>query len=166
MDIDFVLALVARWMHILAAITAVGGTIFQRVALVPAVAKLADGDRRALAEALRSRWSKFVMASIAFLLISGFYNFLTIVRLYDLPRPWYHALFGVKFLLALAIFFIASVLAGRSEATQKFRDNAKSWLTVNMCLAILLVMISGALKVMPHTPKTAAAPPATGAPAP
>ncbi len=56
MEIDF-LAVVLRWMHILAAITAVGGTIFSRVALLPAASSLADEPRRVLLEGIRSRWS-------------------------------------------------------------------------------------------------------------
>ncbi len=59
------------------------------------------------------------MAAILFLLVSGFYNFLRYEFQYKLP-PLYHALFLIKFLLALAIFYIASLLAGRSEAASAF----------------------------------------------
>jgi uncharacterized membrane protein len=62
MQLDW-LAIVLRWMHILAAITAVGGTIFMRMALVPSVAILPDAERKALHEQVRSRWIKFVMAA-------------------------------------------------------------------------------------------------------
>jgi hypothetical protein len=55
-------------------------------------------------------------------------------------------LFGIKFLLALAIFFLASVLTGHSARTQKFRDNRRLWLTVNLVLAVLVVCISGILR--------------------
>jgi uncharacterized membrane protein len=155
-DID-ILGVVLRWMHILAAITAVGGTIFSRVALLPAVGSLPDEPRRALLEGIRSRWSKYVAAAILFLLVSGLWNFMQMERTYKLGAL-YHALFGIKFLLAFVIFFLASVLNGRSALAQKFRANARCWLTVNMTLAILVVCISGVLRGLPHPPKVAAAP--------
>src|SRR5262245_9867282 len=105
-SLEFAVALVSRWAHILAAITAVGGTIFIRYALLPSVAALSDPERRALLESLRARWSKAVMISIALLLASGLYNFIVINRglgggnaAMQGIKPMYHALFGVKFLL-------------------------------------------------------------------
>jgi uncharacterized membrane protein len=155
-DID-ILSVVLRWMHILAAITAVGGTIFSRVALLPAAGSLADEPRRVLLEGIRSRWSKYIAGAILFLLVSGLWNFMQMERTYKLGAL-YHALFGIKFLLAFAIFFLASVLNGRSGLAQKLRANARCWLTVNMTLAILVVCISGVLRGLPHPPKIAAAP--------
>ena len=158
MEIDF-LGVVLRWMHILAAITAVGGTIFSRVALLPAASSLPEDPRRALLEGIRSRWSKFVAGAILLLLVSGLWNFMQMERSYKLGAL-YHALFGIKFLLAFAIFFLASVLNGCGALALKLRANARYWLTVNMTLAILVVCISGVLRGLPHPPKAAAAPPA------
>ncbi len=159
MEIDF-LAVVLRWMHILAAITAVGGTIFSRVALLPAVGSLADEPRRVLLEGIRSRWSKYIAGAILFLLVSGLWNLMQMERAYKLGAL-YHALFGIKFLLAFVIFFLASVLNGRGGLAQKLRANIRGWLTLNMILAILVVCISGVLRGLPHPPKIAAASPAT-----
>ncbi len=50
---EFFLGLVSRWLHILAAITAVGGTIFIRFALLPAMAEMDDTQRNSLQEAIR-----------------------------------------------------------------------------------------------------------------
>ncbi|HWB13726.1 MAG TPA: hypothetical protein VG826_31160 [Pirellulales bacterium] len=145
------LAIVLRWMHILAAITAVGGTIFMRAALVPSVVVLADDERKKLHEQVRSRWVKFVMAAILFLLASGLYN---VLRRFNAGIPadfkrLYHGLFAVKFLLALAIFFLASALTGRAAALARFRQNAKFWLSVNLTLAVIVVCISGVLRFIP-----------------
>jgi hypothetical protein len=77
-------------------------------------------------------------------------NFILTMKLFkaaDVVMPrFYHPLFGIKFLLALAIFFLASMLAGRSQGTQKFRDHAARWLTVSLVLATLVVAISGILR--------------------
>jgi uncharacterized membrane protein len=78
---DF-LPLISRWLHILAAMAAVGGPMFIRLALFPAAdATLPDEQRRSLHEQLRRRWSKVVMVAILFLLASGFYNFVLFLRL-------------------------------------------------------------------------------------
>ncbi|HEY4309944.1 MAG TPA: hypothetical protein VGN12_10870 [Pirellulales bacterium] len=144
MDIDFV-SVAFRWLHILPAIIAVGGTIFMRAALVPALGELPEAQRKTFHEAIRSRWSKWVMASITFLLISGFYNFFTLNAKYKFP-PLYHPLFGIKVLLALAIFAIASILSGRSSTAQRVRQNPRPFLNLNIALAVLLVCISGVMR--------------------
>ncbi|HEV3341392.1 MAG TPA: hypothetical protein VG125_13570 [Pirellulales bacterium] len=146
------LAIVLRWMHILAAMTAVGGTIFMRMALVPSVSVLPDDQRKALHEQVRSRWVKFVMGAILFLLVSGLINFFRRINA-GIPadvKGLYHGLFGVKFLLALVIFFLASALTGRAAALARFRQNAKLWLSVNLTLAVIVVCISGVLRFIPE----------------
>ena len=155
MPTDLILDIVLRWMHIFAALAAVGGMIFQRVALLPAVAELPDDFRQRLHAAVRARWARVVHAAILFLLVSGLVNFFGIIRNYTL-EPYYHALFGVKFLVAFGVFFIASMLLGRSETAQRFQKNARYWLTVNLVLAVIVVGISGILKTAPKRPKVVA----------
>lgn len=159
------IAIVSRWAHILAAITAVGGTIFMRMALLPSVGALPDDERKKLHEGVRSRWVKFVMAAILFLLVSGIYNIVMKEKQLKMAdggvKSLYHMLFGIKFLLAFAIFFIASVITGRAPAFAKMRENARMWLTLNMILALVVVCISGVLRAIPlkpapPTPKAAA----------
>ncbi|MEX0678241.1 MAG: hypothetical protein WD063_14265 [Pirellulales bacterium] len=152
MDGPYILGLVFRWLHILAAITAVGGAIFARLVVFPALDPLPSDDRATLHAAMRARWSKIVAAAIAFLLVSGLYNFMMIAIQYRLPR-WYHPIFGVKFLLALVIFAIASLLAGKSPAAESLRRNAKAWLNLNIVLAVLVVCLSGILRTAEKAPK-------------
>ena len=154
MQLDW-LAIFFRWLHMLAAITAVGGTIFMRMALVPSVAVLTDDQRKLLHEQVRSRWVKFVMGAILFLIVSGIYNFLRRLNPPGIDRSYialYHGLFGLKVLLALLIFFVASALTGRAAALARFRQNAKVWLSVNVALAVLVVCISGVLRFVPTGP--------------
>jgi uncharacterized membrane protein len=145
-----------RWFHLIAAMILVGGTIFMRFALVPSVGALSDDERKALHQQVRSRWSKLVMASIAFLLVSGFINYVIFYQTVHTPAwdEWrahcnalYQAAFGVKFLLAMVIFFIASAVSGRSESMKQFRQNAKLWLTVNVVLALAVVALAGIMRL-------------------
>lgn len=152
MEIDWV-QVVFRWMHILAAITAVGATIFMRQALLPAIGSLPEANRAEFHETVRSRWALYVHLSITFLLLSGAYSFFVAITGDRRPEPGlYHALFGVKFLLALAIFFIATMLVGRSEGAVRFRQRRSFWLTVNVVLALILVGISGVMRYIPRRP--------------
>jgi uncharacterized membrane protein len=152
MEWSTLLGLVFRWLHILAAIAAVGGSLFARFVVLPVLAPLPDVERSTLHAAMRARFAKIVAASIAFLLVSGLYNFLVLVANYELPR-WYHPLFGVKFLLAFAIFAIASLLVGSSPAAEALRKNTRTWMNVNLTLAVLVVCISGVLRTADRVPK-------------
>ena len=168
---------VLRWFHLVAAMMLVGGTIFMRFALVPSVGALSDEQRKTLHEQVRARWSKLVMASIALLLISGFVNYVIFYQAVQ-GQGWeqwrthcsalFQAAFGVKFLLAMAIFFIASAVSGRSESMKQFRQNAKLWLTANVILALAVVALAGIMRlthvgptmldIEPSKPSSATAP--------
>lgn len=150
-NLDWI-AIAVRWLHIMGAITAVGGTIFMRLALLPAVSQLPDDHRRKLHEAVRSRWSRVVMVAIALLLASGFYNFVLKMRSPGVTSL-YQALWGIKFILAMGIFVIASALMGSSPAFARIRQNARLWLTVNLALAMVVVGLSSVLRSLkPPTP--------------
>ena len=115
MPVADVVSLISRWLHIMAAATAVGGTVFALLVVLPAAGVLAPDAREAFHAAARRRWSKIVMGAIAILLVTGLYNFITIKHNYKLVLPrWYDPIFGLKFLLAFAVFAIASLLVGRT----------------------------------------------------
>lgn len=146
------LNLVARWLHILAAITAVGGTVFARFVVVPSLEPLPAEQRAALHAAMRARWSKIVAAAIGFLLISGLYNIAVISIEYRLPA-WYHPVFALKFLLAFVIFTVASLLSGKTPAADTLRRNLRFWLNLNIVLAVAVVCLSGVLRTAERLPK-------------
>ena len=145
--------LLLRWMHILSAIALMGGTIFMRFALHPALAELGADAQQTLKGNIRRHWAKWVMASSGFLLLSGIVNIVRLARDVE-PMP-YHAIVTVKLLLALVIFFIASTLVGRSANAEKFREKAVFWLNVNLVLAVIVVCIGGYLRTLPRKPKPA-----------
>ncbi|MFC1758102.1 hypothetical protein ACFL2H_04955 [Planctomycetota bacterium] len=151
------LELVLRWVHILSAITLVGGTIFMKYALLPGLKSLEAEQRETVAASIRGFWSKCVMATSGLLLISGFVNLFRIMKIYgtNFDGP-YHAMVGIKMLLAFAIFALASILSGRSSNAQKLRQKESMWLNVNIGLAIAVVCIAGYMKSMDRTPKDAA----------
>lgn len=150
MDTMQIVSLLMRWMHILSAIALMGGTIFMRFALHPALSAVEQKQQDALKTAVRRHWAKWVMATSGFLLLSGIVNIVMFSKAKEIVPP-YHAVVGVKMLLALAIFFIASLLVGRSANADKFRQKAVLWMNVNLALAVVVVCIGGFLRTL-HRP--------------
>jgi putative copper export protein len=151
----FPVLLILRYMHILGAIMLMGGTIFMRFGLAPVVAGLDAKTKADLHERVRSRWSKFVMLASALLLVSGLIN-LILASQYKFDPVFglsYNMVVGIKFLLAIPIFVFASFLAGRSATAKKFQANAVTWMNVNLALALVMVLIGGALKFVKREPK-------------
>lgn len=158
---NFVLDLVMRWLHIFGAIMLVGSTIFMRCVSLPAALQSGESPGPAFTERQRQLWARMVMLSSGQLLLSGLVNFVLIVKRYHFgdtfPANIYHPLFGVKFLLALVVFFLAAALTGRSALAVKLRQHERTWLMVNMVLAIVVVCIAGLMKFATRTEKPSAA---------
>src|SRR5690606_34932763 len=103
-------------------------------------------------EAIRRRWAMWVGISAGLLLLSGIVNTVLIVQEYQLEGA-YHGALGAKVLLALGIIYIASLLAGRSEAAERFRQKTSLWLNINVVLTILLICVAGWMRLGDRTPK-------------
>lgn len=147
METEALLAIVARWAHVLSAVVLVGGLLYQRLVLNPALAEVPEADDGGrLRQAANRRWKMAVMICTALLLLSGVYNFLTVSMDKAEVVPAYHGLFGVKFLAALTVFFLAAVLAGRSPAFEGMRRNAGRWVAIAALLGLIVVLISGVLR--------------------
>ena len=146
--------LVLRWLHILSAVTLAGGVIFSRFALVPSTESLPEATRSEIGAAIRSRWSKLVMISSGLLLVTGLVNFMFVMQRYQVDKS-YHMMFGIKFLLSLGIFMLSALLAGRTSAADKLRQNERRWLNINVLLVLLVVCLGGVLRSTPRQPKPA-----------
>ena len=158
--------LVLRWAHILAAIVAMGGLVFARYGLLPALAEVEESTRDRIHDAIRRRWLPWVIGAITVLLVSGLANFL-IFNARVKAEGWaggewmrqtsYHALFGAKFLLAMVVFYFASALVGLGEGTQWVRNDRAKWLSVTLGLALAVVLVSGWMRQLHTGPDVAVA---------
>ncbi|MDZ4859681.1 MAG: hypothetical protein SGI88_11930 [Candidatus Hydrogenedentes bacterium] len=156
MTSDQILPLIMRWAHIFAAIIALGGVIFLRFVLLPSAKETLDEETHAkLRTAITKRWMMFVHTCILLFLISGFYNYLAITRFIHDDQPLYHALFGVKFLLAIVVFALAIALTSLKPWSAKLRANARLWLSVLIALAVIIVLMSGVMRALPTVASTA-----------
>ena len=140
-DGAFAVRLLSRVLHIGFAIIIGGGLFYLRTVLAPAGPDACFADRRTV-------WARWVGVATLFLIGSGLFNYITFVR--DAkgagaPLPSaYHTLFLAKFLLALFVFFVAAILAGRTAAADKFRAKMGTWLNLAW-FAVLAIIIIGAL---------------------
>lgn len=147
--------LLSRWGHILPAIVLVGGSIFMNLALIPALQKSDDGQE--IKTRVKCTWAKAIMISAGLLIISGFYNaFLAYQD--DLPAL-YTGAFAVKLVLASIVFYVSSLLTGRSEEALKFQQNEVLWGKINMYAAIVVVLCAGLMKVAPRNVPASTEPP-------
>jgi len=139
-----------RWLHVLGGAILLGSAIFTRFALIPAASSaLSDDAHEKLRAALRSRWSKLLGAVIGIVLLSGFYNYLV----YGIPahkgQALYHAVLGTKIILAFVVFFLASILVGRTSLAQKFQAKSSTWLLVTIGLGIVIFAMGAFLRFIP-----------------
>ena len=147
----FPMDVVSRFVHVAVAIVMVGGTVFMRFILMPAARELPDSEHDQLRQRLMTRWKRVVHGGIGLLLLSGMYNYMQQIPAHQ-GDGLYHALVGTKMLLALAVFFIASALVGRSPAFEKMRQNRVQWMGLIVLLSALIVGISSFVKVRsPHS---------------
>jgi hypothetical protein len=101
-----VLLVIVRWIHIASMATLIGGILYGRLVMVPAISTLAADARESLAETAAALYRPFVIAAVIGLVLSGTINFLSTTG----HRPIYHMLFGIKILLALHVFAVAILI--------------------------------------------------------
>ena len=136
----------SRITHVGTAITLVGGSVFTLLVLMPSAKELPDEAHDRLSDAVKSRWKRFVHIGVTLFLISGIYNYVRAIPNHR-GDGLYHALLGIKMLLALVVFFLAAALVGRSQKLEPIRKSRSKWLTIMVILAAVIVAISGFLKV-------------------
>ena len=144
-----------RFSHFVAGFVLVGGAMYLSWVLVPALERHESRERAAqLLMHGRKRWAMVVGISALFLIASGLYSFIQTIGAYEVSRPWYHMLFGIKFLLALGVFFLCSVLAGRTALAEKFRGKLSFWLSTIVWLSLAILLLATVLRFLPKREKT------------
>jgi uncharacterized membrane protein len=131
-----ILTTFARWVHISSMATLIGGILYARFVMAPSEATLPSEARTTLDESAAAHFRPIVFLAIAGLLLSGTFNFLT--------KPGhsalYHALFGIKILLALHVFSVAILIA---QPGNKRRNRQMLGAAIS---GLLIILISAYLK--------------------
>ena len=155
-DLAYAIQVLSRVLHILSAMIMVGGLFYMRTVLAPSATAGAATTGATSGEAYfanrRSVWARWVGMTTFFLLASGIYNLLTIIgqsKALDVKLPaTYHMLLGIKFLLALLVMFVMSILAGKTTTADKFRGQMQKWLNLAWLAAIAIVVLAGVMRTL------------------
>ena len=91
------------------------------------------------------------MFSIMCLILSGLYNYITTINAakagqIELAR-FYHPVVGVKIILAFGVFFLASILSGRTPTARRMQEKIRQWMGVTVFAVIAIIALASALKV-------------------
>ena len=133
-----------HWVHLLAAVLAVGGVVFVRLVLIPSAAS--DEDASPFVQKAIDRFRPILWACIGLLLVSGLYNvFLVAVRGGFAVTGYSHILM-TKIVLALVMFGIAFGLTLPGDPTSGLKANRKLWLSVNVILGMVVLFMSAYLR--------------------
>jgi len=123
-------------LHIICAVTLVGGAIAWRLASLPSMQLLDPAVRTKVENAAAAAWRPVVFAAIAGVLISGIYNFMH----RPVKTQTFHMLFGIKMLLVLHVFAVWAI-AAKPDNPKRSRQ-----LTGVVISGILILIISAAFR--------------------
>jgi len=110
-----VLAVCIRWIHIASVVTLLGGLIYARLVLSPALATLAAGERETVRKRAIDGFRPLLFTAMVMILGSGAYNYATKASY----PPHYHMWMGIKLLLVLHVFAAAILYAVRDADEAK-----------------------------------------------
>lgn len=133
-----VLAVSMRWIHITSVVILIGGFVFAKVAVAPALATVASSDRAALGNRIVANFRTLLFTVLATIFGSGIYNYLSKASF----PPHYHMLIGIKFLFVIYIFAHA-FLYTTPEAEDGKRNR---WLTGMIVAGLVIFAISAVLR--------------------
>jgi len=134
------LLILMRWLHISSVVVLIGGVIYGRLVLAPALAPLADQARKETWDRIAAAFRGWIMAAVAGLLASGLYNLLQKTN----PPAGYHMVFGIKMLLALHVFAVGFLL-GKPGVEEAKRTR---WMTGILFSGLAVITISAYLRWM------------------
>lgn len=135
----------SRWLHITSAVLLVGGVFFFRVVLMKYAKRQGGLDPQLLAT-IGGRWIHTAFGLLLVLLVTGFYNMSVKLEAWRDPVDGMspHMIFGIKFLVFLAILANTSMAAIPRGAWPQRRPML---LAVNVVLGLLVLALSTLLAV-------------------
>ena len=136
-DLGMVLSVFMRWLHIVSVIAMLGGFLYARFVVAPAIASSEASER------MVAQFRPLLYTAIATILISGLYNYLTKPSY----PPHYHMVIGIKFLFVLHIF-AAAVLYTLPKTIEAKRVRQLTGLVIS---GLIVVLISAELRWMSLT---------------
>lgn len=142
------MALFVRWVHVLSAITWVGGMLFIALVLVPVTRTLGDASLRTrIVQETGRRFRTIGWIALALLVVTGLLNLWGQPLLLRAPRfHWKLGLVVLALLLSAFHDFVLGPRAGIPGADPSVRVRA-SWIArLNVLVALAIVLLAVALR--------------------
>jgi uncharacterized membrane protein len=141
------LSLAVRFVHLLAALTWIGGMLFIALVLVPVARGLDTSLRTRLVHETGMRFRTVAWAAVAVLVASGLLNLWLRPELLAAPRfYWKVALVAIALVLGALHDFVLGPRAGRPGADPALRVRA-AWLArLNVVVVLIVVALGLALR--------------------
>ncbi len=140
-DIEILLHVVSRFIHIICAIFLLGGCFYAHYILTPVLNVLPEDKRMAGAAGAQLRYRSILFTIVGLSLLSGVYNFL------QAPHSrLYHIAFGIKMLAVLHIYATAILWATSPYGDVNFSGKSKHRLLSITISGIIVVFISAYLR--------------------
>ena len=117
-----VLGVCVRWIHIASVVTLIGGFIYARFVLAPALASLPTAERELVGSKAVTAFRPWMFTALILALGSGMYNYATKASY----PPTYHMWMGIKLLLVLHIVVSAILYSLRPSNQAKSNRTALS----------------------------------------
>jgi len=132
-----------QWLHLLGAALLVGGALYARLGVAPALAELGTEARAKALGTLVARIRPVAFAAVGAVLLSGLWSLAT---KFSGKPPAYHMAFGVKFLLALHVMAMAFLLAVPPGANPARDARRPRWLAGMALSGVLILLLSAFLR--------------------
>jgi hypothetical protein len=140
-DIEILIHVLARFIHIICAVFLLGGCFYARYVLTPVVNVLPEDKRMQAAAGSQLRYRSMLFILVGLSLLSGAYNFLQAPH-----SKIYHIAFGIKMLLVLHIYATAILWATSPYGDVNISGKGKHRLISITIAGLLVVLISAYLR--------------------
>ena len=135
-------AIVSRWLHVISACLAIGGTLFIRFVLPGGLKLLDETQHRQVLLAVRRRFKRVIHAAIFLLLVTGIYNTWLAWDKYQLDKAVLNALWGTHVLLAACALAISLYVLAGPQPPRPYRK----LMALNFAILLLVVAAASTLK--------------------
>jgi uncharacterized membrane protein len=135
-----VLGVCMRWIHIASVVTLVGGFIYARFVLAPALASVAPAEGDAVGDAAARGFRPLLYIVLVTVIGSGIYNYATKASY----PPGYHMWIGIKLLLVLHIA-AAAILYSVRPSNQAKRNRTALGIVIS---GLIVIAISNYLRYL------------------
>jgi uncharacterized membrane protein len=137
-----ILTILSRWIHVICACLALGGTVFIRLILPTGLKLLEEDSRQMVFLAVRRTFKIVIHAAITFFLITGVINTIFAWDKYQLDPPLLQSLWGFHILGALVVFTLSLYMLAGAKPPQSHRKLA----VINVVMLLLTILAASSLK--------------------